>query len=217
MKAASKQLLASLIIPSPLQDPGFCLHEPSTLSFILPTWGSRQITPLNILCFLLEGLTFKIFKIKCIWGEISPRWPSIIQLIQCFTEFQTFSTDSILSSILAKHFLDQSFHVIITGVTPIRALRKEEVFAPQNHIWTLALQVSTCMLKTSKESTTFFHKGCPIITHMLYANDLLVFANGTRWSMTNLLLTFEKYERWSGQSINKEKFTIYFSKKINNI
>lgn len=48
----------------------------------------------------------------------------------------------------------------------------------------------------------------PIISHLLYMNDLLIL------SIRMLIKTLESYENWSNQIISKKKSTFYPSKKI---
>ncbi|KAJ0086550.1 hypothetical protein Patl1_07518 [Pistacia atlantica] len=56
--------------------------------------------------------------------------------------------------------------------------------------------------------------GAPLVSHLLYADDLLVFVNGGKRSVQRLLNILEVYEKWSGQLINREKSAVYFSKSI---
>lgn len=61
----------------------------------------------------------------------------------------------------------------------------------------------------------YFHpRGAPIISHLLYADDLLVFIDGGKRSVKELLHILEKYERFLGQSMNKAKFALFMSNKI---
>lgn len=62
----------------------------------------------------------------------------------------------------------------------------------------------------------FYHpRGAPLVSHLLYVDDLLVLTNGDARLFRRLLRTLEKYESWLGQLINTEKYAIYFSKHIN--
>lgn len=54
-----------------------------------------------------------------------------------------------------------------------------------------------------------------MVSHLLYADDLLGFASGDLRSFRMLLRTLEKYENWPGQLISNEKLALYFSKHIN--
>lgn len=60
----------------------------------------------------------------------------------------------------------------------------------------------------------FFHlRGTPLVSHLLYVDDFLVFANGER-TLKRILKTLEMYKNWSGKYINKEKSTLFLSNKI---
>lgn len=56
---------------------------------------------------------------------------------------------------------------------------------------------------------TFYHpRGCAIISHLMYVDNLLVFTNGGPRSLTQLLKILEVYESCAGQAINKAKSTL---------
>lgn len=59
-------------------------------------------------------------------------------------------------------------------------------------------------------------RGCPLISHLLYADDLLVFTNGKHRSLKQLLTTLGVYEQWSRWKINNANSTIFFSSKFNS-
>ena len=58
-----------------------------------------------------------------------------------------------------------------------------------------------------------FHPGCQSlsITHLCFANDLMVFVEGLKQSVQGALTVFEEFEVWSGLSISVEKSTIYMA------
>lgn len=47
-------------------------------------------------------------------------------------------------------------------------------------------------------------------THILFADDILIFCKGTRRNFSNLLQFFELYEEASGQKISKDKSAVFF-------
>ena len=53
---------------------------------------------------------------------------------------------------------------------------------------------------------------CAPISHLLFADDLILFAIVTSKEVFNLNSCLELYNRWSGQSINISKSSIHFSK-----
>lgn len=48
-------------------------------------------------------------------------------------------------------------------------------------------------------------RGCPAISHLLFADDTIILTNGSKASLTNLLRFLSKYEEASGQKINRGK------------
>lgn len=77
------------------------------------------------------------------------------------------------------------------------------------YLFILMEEVLTRLLKKGFEDGQigqFFHpRSAPIISHLLYADDL-IFVNGGKGLVKALLRTLEKYERWLGQSVNKTKY-----------
>ncbi|XP_027118292.2 uncharacterized protein [Coffea arabica] len=47
--------------------------------------------------------------------------------------------------------------------------------------------------------------GCPPITHLAFADDILIFANGSSFSLKAIMQVLEAYQRCSGQLINVQK------------
>jgi hypothetical protein len=63
---------------------------------------------------------------------------------------------------------------------------------------------------------------CPTVSHLLFADDLILFAKATSVEAVHLKSCMDIYCRWSGQAINRSKSSIHFSKNtasstINNI
>ncbi|KAF5442560.1 hypothetical protein F2P56_035204 [Juglans regia] len=57
-------------------------------------------------------------------------------------------------------------------------------------------------------------RGAPLISHLLYADDMVIFANGVKKGVKTIMDCLEKYGAWSGQAVNKQQSAIYFSKHI---
>lgn len=54
----------------------------------------------------------------------------------------------------------------------------------------------------------FYLWGCPLVTHLLYAKDVLGFTNVERLTLKKLLKILEIYGSWSDQDIDKVKFSL---------
>lgn len=48
-------------------------------------------------------------------------------------------------------------------------------------------------------------KGCPIITHLSYADDTIFFSSGDPLSLISMMAKLEAYENCPGQLVNKSK------------
>ena len=58
---------------------------------------------------------------------------------------------------------------------------------------------------------SFRRKG-PKLTHLLFANDSLIFCRATQRECGQILNILERYEKVLGQKVNKNKTAIFFSK-----
>ncbi|KAB1205912.1 hypothetical protein CJ030_MR7G027903 [Morella rubra] len=56
--------------------------------------------------------------------------------------------------------------------------------------------------------------GVPSISHLLFTDDLLLFGKATLHEASILDECLEKYMKWSGQKVNRDKSFVHFSKKF---
>ena len=52
----------------------------------------------------------------------------------------------------------------------------------------------------------------PLVSHLLFANDYIVFCNASKEEGLRLLKILKVYERESRQKLNREKTSLFFSK-----
>lgn len=68
------------------------------------------------------------------------------------------------------------------------------------------------LLKHNFENRKIVHfshsRGAPLISHLLYANDVIVFTNGDHTSLKNIIDIFNLYKDWLGQVVSKEKSSL---------
>lgn len=57
-------------------------------------------------------------------------------------------------------------------------------------------------------------KGAPQISHLFFADDNIIFCRATMEEGKRVLKVLEEYEAKSGQKLNKEKTSLFFSKNI---
>ncbi|XP_042984734.1 uncharacterized protein LOC122313615 [Carya illinoinensis] len=113
------------------------------------------------------------------------------------------------------------FSVVMNGILKGffqggRGLRQGDPLSP--YLFILGEEIFSRLLKKSfqeRRIIPFQHpRGAPIISHLLYANDIVIFANGDKKSIRAISEVLTIYENWSGQRVNKEKSSIIFSKIV---
>ena len=48
-------------------------------------------------------------------------------------------------------------------------------------------------------------RGCPPVTHLAFADDVIIFVNGSSASLKNIMQVLELYQKISGQLVNTQK------------
>lgn len=116
------------------------------------------------------------------------------------------------------------FSIMMNGTTkgffkPSRGLRQGDPISP--YLFIIIEEVLTRLLRKKFEDGcigSFSHPhDAPLVSHLLYVDDIVVFANGSKRSMKALMDTFQLYEKWTGQVINKDKSAIFFAKHCGTI
>ncbi|KAG7578318.1 hypothetical protein ISN45_Aa03g025130 [Arabidopsis thaliana x Arabidopsis arenosa] len=110
-----------------------------------------------------------------------------------------------------------SFSVSINGVTSgffkgKTGLRQGDPLSPV--LFVLIMNVLSLMLNKAAEYGSFgYHPGCEELklTHLCFADDLLIFLDGTEQSLRGVLSVLDDFEKMSGLSMNIEKTSMFCS------
>uniref|UniRef100_A0A2N9IDR3 Reverse transcriptase domain-containing protein n=1 Tax=Fagus sylvatica TaxID=28930 RepID=A0A2N9IDR3_FAGSY len=114
-----------------------------------------------------------------------------------------------------------SFSVLINGsphdmISPSRGLRQGDPLSP--FLFILGTEVFSRILITAEENHLFkgftLARTCPRVSHLLFADDLIIFASANREGAKAIQKCLSKYQSWSGQKVNMNKSAIMFSKKV---
>ena len=97
---------------------------------------------------------------------------------------------------------------------PLRGLRQGDPISP--YLFLLCAEGLTSMLK-KEESNGYIKgvavcRGAPRISHLLFADDSIVFCRASFEEARRVMKVLEDYEGDSGQRLNKEKTSLFFSK-----
>ena len=112
-----------------------------------------------------------------------------------------------------------SYLVLINGepkgkIVPLRGLRQGDPISP--YLFLLCAEGLSAMLKKEvrdgKIKGVAVSRGAPSILHLLFGDDSIIFCRASMLECDRVMKVLEDYERVSGQKLNKEKTSLYFSK-----
>lgn len=86
------------------------------------------------------------------------------------------------------------------------------------YLFLLCVEVLSQMFDRAQLSGSFqgmcLARQCPLVSHLLFADDSLYFSRATMEDVTSLASIFYQYEQISGQKVNYDKSSIIFGKRI---
>lgn len=115
-----------------------------------------------------------------------------------------------------------TYSIIVNGepkglITPSRGLRQDDPFSP--FLFLLCTEGLHGLIKqaAAKGDITSFAlcKRGPKLTHLFFADNSLLFCKATPMECGKVMDLLSIYEGASGQKVNREKTTIFFSKTVN--
>ena len=111
-----------------------------------------------------------------------------------------------------------SYSVIINGeacgnITPSRGIRQGDPLSP--YLFLLCAESFSALIhkaaRDNQISGMSIGRGCPIITHLFFADDSLLFCKAKDQECQKLVDILNSYEAASGQKINTDKSSVFFS------
>ena len=121
--------------------------------------------------------------------------------------------------LMMKCISSATYSVLINGephgkITPTRGLRQGDPLSP--YLFLLCTKGFHGLLRKAKIEgdirVVSICRNGPKLTHLLFANDSLIFCRSKTEECAKLLEILATYERASGQQINKDKTMLFFSK-----
>lgn len=142
-------------------------------------------------------------------------WDSLLAALQRFGFSSRFT--SLISQTLMNCWFSISFNGQSKGYfKSTRGVRQGDPLAPS--LFVIAEEILSRGLSSLFQSGKCFPfhvpRGVPSQSHLLYADDSIIFLNGSKRSVTNLLEFLGRYEQSTGQSINNSKCCFMVSKKM---
>ena len=158
--------------------------------------------------------------------SITPRCAMKLDISKAFDSVQW---SFLLNSLMAMGFPERFIHWIRLCVTTpsysvqvngdlagyfqsARGLRQGCPLSP--YLFVLCMNVLSYKIdKGLREKKFGIHPRCQslALTHLCFADDLMVFVEGTKNSVEGVLSVFEEFTGWSGLSISLEKSTIFMA------
>lgn len=158
--------------------------------------------------------------------DISPRCALQIDISKAFDSVQWTFMLNILEALglpdkfigwISRCITSASFSVQVNGelagyFQSKRGLRQGCSLSP--YLFVLCMNVLSKMLdRAAKRGEMGYHPKCKNIdlTHLCFADDLMIFADGTKHSVEGILRVFEEFDKMSGLKISKEKSVLFMA------
>ena len=118
--------------------------------------------------------------------------------------------------------LSFSYSVLVNGTPkgrffPTRGLRQGDPISP--YLFLLCAEGLSAMLRQVERGEIprgiSVGKLAPLVSHLLFADDCIVFCKASIEERNKVTKILEVYERESGQKLNREKTSLFFSKNTN--
>ncbi|KAM6595903.1 hypothetical protein CsatA_006427 [Cannabis sativa] len=104
------------------------------------------------------------------------------------------------------------------SIFPTCGLRQGDPLSPA--LFIIAADVLSRLIMTKTEEGKIagfkFTRNGPAITHLMFADDVILFGKASVKEAKNFLKCIEEYCAWSGQAVNYQKSTVHFTQGVPN-
>ena len=144
-------------------------------------------------------------------------WPFLMSILRAFG-FGEQWIDRIWRLVSSNHF-----SLLINGESKgffnsSRGLRQGDPLSPS--LFIISAELFSRALNLLLDSATFspfsVPRGCPSISHLNYADDIIIFCTGLKKSLAAVMNVINVYERCSGQKVNSQKSCYMVGNKTPN-
>lgn len=183
---------------------------------------------LNQSAFIKERLLMEnvLLVMELVKDDISPRCAMQIDISKAFDSVQRpFLINTLKALGLPSKFINwislcvtsASFSVQVNGelawyFQSIRGLRQGCSLSP--YVFVICMNVLSKLLDdVARKGKIGYHPRCKNIdiTHLCFADDLMIFVDGTRNSVEGILKVFEEFDKVSGLKISREKSVLFMA------
>ena len=99
------------------------------------------------------------------------------------------------------------------SIFPTRGLRQGDPLSP--YLFLLCADGFSSLIKDAARNQSLsgisIYRGCPMVTHLFFADDNLLFYRANDQECHKLIEILELYKAASGQKVNAEKSSVFFS------
>jgi len=115
------------------------------------------------------------------------------------------------------------YSVLINGepkgtIRPSRGIRQRDPISP--YLFLLCAEGLSAMFRREENKGRIrgisVCRKAPQVSHLMFVNDCIIFCNATREEGARVLQILEDYEKNSGQKLNKDKTSLFFSKNTSS-
>ena len=132
--------------------------------------------------------------------------------------FSSHWTEMVMRCVKTTSFSVKLNGSLSYGFLPSRGLRQGDPLSP--YLFLFCVEGFSAMLKNAQRKKDIkgvsFGSGGPTVTHLLFADDSVVFLEGSAENFDALRIILQDYEAASGQKVNLQKSAIFFGKGISD-